>query len=51
MEKYKKSYKYNKFKISTPTRNDKFELPDVSYFVLDIKDYFQYIFKKTETND
>ena len=33
----------NKFKISTPTWNDKFELPDGSYVVLDILDYFEYI--------
>ena len=32
---FKKSYK-NKFKISAPTRNKKFELPDGSYFVLHI---------------
>ena len=29
----KKSYKNNKFKISTPTWNEKFELPDGSYSV------------------
>ena len=27
----KSSYKNNKFKISAPTRNDEFELPDGSY--------------------
>ena len=32
----KKSYKNNKFKISAPTLNEEFELPDVSYTVLDI---------------
>ena len=37
----------NKFKISAPTQNDKFELPDQSYSVLDIEDYFDYILKKT----
>ena len=26
-----------------------FELPDGSYSVLDIQDYFKYIFKKNET--
>ena len=26
--------------------NDKFELPDGSYSVSDIQDYFEYIFKK-----
>ena len=37
----KKSYKNNTFKISTPTWNDKNELPDVSYFVSDVQDYFE----------
>ena len=36
----------NKFKISAPTWNDKFELPDGSYSVSDIQDYFEYILKK-----
>ena len=31
----KSSYNNNKFKISAPTWNDKFELPDGSYFVSD----------------
>ena len=39
----KSSYNNNKFKISTPTWNDKFELPDGSYSVPDIQDYFEYI--------
>ena len=39
-------YKINKFKISTPTWNEEFELPDGSYYVSDIEDYFEYIFKK-----
>ena len=38
----KKSNKNNKFKISSPTWNDKFELPDESYAVSDIQDYFEY---------
>ena len=42
----KSSYKNNKFKISAPTWNDKFELPDGSYSVSDIQDYFEYILKK-----
>ena len=33
----------NKFKISAPTWNDEFELPDGSYSVSDIQDYFEYI--------
>ena len=28
MEEYKKSYNNNKFKISAPTWNEEFELPD-----------------------
>ena len=39
MEKYKKSYKNNKFKISAPAWNKKFELPDGSYSVSDIFEY------------
>ena len=42
----KKSYKNNKFKISAPTWNEEFELPDGSYSISDIQDYFKYIFKK-----
>ena len=45
----KSSYK-NKFKISAPTWNDEFELPDGSYSVSDIQDYFEYILKKQEEN-
>ena len=40
------SYKNNKFKISAPTWSDEFELPDGSYSILDIQDYFEYILKK-----
>ena len=46
MEKHKSSYNNNKFKISTPAWNDKFELPDGSYSVSDIQDYFEYILEK-----
>ena len=42
----KNSYKNNEFKISAPTWSDKFELPDGSYSVSDIQDYFEYILKK-----
>ena len=42
----KSSYNNNKFKISAPTWNDKFELPDGLYSVSDIQDYFEYILKK-----
>ena len=41
------SYNNNRFKISAPTWNDKFELPDGLYSVSDIQDYFEYILKKT----
>ena len=46
MENIESSYNNNKFKISAPTWNDKFELPDGSYSVSDIQDYFKYILKK-----
>ena len=39
----KNSYNNNKFKISAPTWNDKFELLDGSYSISDMQDYFQYI--------
>ena len=42
----KNSYNNNKFKISTPTWNDKFELSDGSYSVSDIQDNFKHILKK-----
>ena len=41
----KSSCNNNKFKISAPTWN-KFELPDGSYSVSNIQDYFEYILKK-----
>ena len=42
----KNSYNNNKFKISAPTWNDKFELPHGFYSVSNIHDYFEYILKK-----
>ena len=42
----KSSYNDNKFKISEPTWNHKFELPDGSYCVSDSQDYFEYILEK-----
>ena len=39
----KQSHKNNKLKISAPTWNKEFELPNGSYSVLDIQDYFEYI--------
>ena len=44
----KTSQKNNKLKISAPTWNNKFELPDGSYSVSDIQDYFEYILKNME---
>ena len=39
----KNSYNNNKFKISAPMWNNKFELPGGSYSMSDIQDYFEYI--------
>ena len=46
----KSSYSNSKFKISTPTWNEEFTLPDGSYSVSDIQGYFQYILKKHGEN-
>ena len=40
------SYNINKFKISAPTWREEFDLPDGSYSISDIQDYFEYILKK-----
>ena len=45
----KSEYNNNKFKISAPTWNDEFDLPDDSYSIFDIQDYFEFIIKKHET--
>ena len=42
-------YINNKFKISAPTWNDTFDLPDGSYSISDIQDYFEFIIKNHET--
>ena len=42
----KSEYSNNKFKIHVPTWNDEFNLPEGSYSVSDIQDYFEYIIKK-----
>ena len=42
----KSSYNNNKFKISAPTWNVEFTLPDGSYSISDIQDCFEHIFKK-----
>ena len=46
----KSSYNNSKFKISAPTWKDRFELPDGSYYVSEIQDYFEYILKKHGEN-
>ena len=46
----KRSYNNNKFKISPQTWSDEFQIPDVSYSISDIQDYFEYILKKHNEN-
>ena len=45
----KSAYNNNKFKISAPTWNDGFDLPDGSYGISDIQNYFEYIIEKHDT--
>ena len=45
----KSEYNNNKFKISAPTWNYNFDLPDDSYAISNIQDYFEFIIKKHET--
>ena len=45
----KSTYNNSKFKISAPTRNETFDLPDGSYNISEIQDYNEYIIKKHET--
>ena len=42
----KSEYNNNKFKISTPPLNETFDLPDGSYTIDDIQDYFEFIMTK-----
>ena len=46
----KSSYINNKFKICAQTSNEEFNLPDGSYSVSNIQDYFEYILKKHGEN-
>ena len=46
----KSEYNNHKFKISAPSWNDEFDLPDGSYSISDIQDYFEFITKKPETS-
>ena len=43
-------YINNKLKISAPTWNDTFDLPDGSYWISYIQDYFEFIIKKHDTS-
>ena len=45
----KSEYINNKFRISAPTWNDTFDLPDSFYAIKDIQDYFEFIIIKHET--
>ena len=45
----KSTYNNNKLKISAPSWKDEFDLPDRSYAISDIQDYFEYVIKKHET--
>ena len=42
-------YNNNKFEIIASTWNDTFDLPEGSYSISDIQDYFEFIIKKHET--
>ena len=45
----KSAYNNNEFQISASTWNDTFDLPDGSYSIANIQDYFEFIIKKHET--
>ena len=45
----KSTYNNTKFKISAPTWNETFDLPDGLYNISEIKDYIEYIIKKHKT--
>ena len=46
IEKYEKSYKNNKFRISTPAWNEEFELLDGSFFCIRYSKLFSVYLKK-----
>ena len=46
---FKSKYNNSKFKISAPTWNDTFDLPDGSYSISEIQGYFKFIIKQHET--
>ena len=45
----KSSYNNNKFKISAPIWNETFDIPDGSYSIATLQDYFGYVIKKHKT--
>ena len=45
----KSEYNDNRFKISAPTWNETFDLPNGFYSIADIQDYFEFIIKMHET--
>ena len=45
----KSTYNNNKFKISAPTWNEIFDLPDGLYNISEIQDYIEYIIKEHKT--
>ena len=45
----KSEYNNNKIKISVPSWNDTFDLPDGSYSIANFQNYFQFIITKHET--
>ena len=45
----KSEYNNNKFKITAPTWDETFDLPDGSYNIQQIQDYFEFIMKKHGT--
>ena len=49
MENIKSKYNNNKFKSSAPLWNETFDLPDGSYSISGIQDYFAFIIKKHRT--
>ena len=46
LENIKSKYNNNKLETSAPTWNDIFDLPDGSYSIAVIQDYFEFIIKK-----
>ena len=42
------TYSSNRFRVSAPIWNDEFDLPDGSYSISDIQDYFEFIIKNTK---